>query len=237
MQIKVSHKDGRAVTLDGAQYGWLLSGVKFKADQIETAMVTVTREGEEPIELTLPTGMVDMMLEGIGAGMTAPAAAPEGMEEEMVEQVESVDMDGEDREDGAQLDARTRAFIAQQVDSLYRQRRTAERNADSRDAEVRRHAATLKVDAKESRPWHAIALDAIAKASPELADSTKVLAAQAAKGDATATGRLLERLEIAATGKLPHGDMLEGTKIHHTQPKADNRAPWELGVKNAKEIK
>lgn len=229
MKITVSHKDGRTVTLDGAAFGWLRPGA-VKCDAIETAQVTVTREGEEPIELMLPVGMVEMMLAGIGAEGAAPAA-PAGMEEE--EMVEVVDAD----EDEPKMDANTRAYIDSQISKRYAALRAKERQADARYAEVSKHASALKVDSVDGRSWTQIALDGIAKHDPTRTDAAKALVSKVLKGDAVAEGMLRQMLADAARTVDIHGDMAPGKKIKKkadTSSAAPARAPWELGQSNQK---
>ena len=229
MKITVSHKDGRTVTLDGAAFGWLRPGV-VKSDAIETAQVTVTREGEEPIELMLPVGMVEMMLAGIGAEGAAPAA-PAGMEEE--EMVEVVDAD----EDEPKMDAHTRTYIDSQISKLFAIQRCKERQSDARFAEVSKHASALKVDAVDGRSWTQIALDGIAKHDPTRVDEAKSLVFRVIKGDAVAEGMLRQMLADAARTVDSHGGMAPGKKIEKktdTRSAAPARGPWERGESNKK---
>lgn len=219
-KIKVSHKDGRTVSLDGGPFGWL-TGFKLDAghaDQIETGRVVVEIEGQEPSELVLPVSMIEMLLEGIGAG--GPSAAPPAMEEtEEVEQVEAVDADDDEpREDGLRLTPKMRAYI----DSRIQGRLAAASRTDARDSEVRRHAAALQIDGA-GQDWITTAVSAICKANPLLAEKAKRLA-RTAKTDAVSEGRLRELLETCADAAASASKMVPGA-----QPRADKTdavEPW-----------
>jgi len=155
-------------------------------DQIETGTITVTIEGEEPSELVLPVSMIEMLLEGIGAG---PAAAPmeaEPMAAEL-EQVEAVDAD----DDPAKLDAKTvRKMIADALGAEAAKRT----KADARTAQVHADAATILPPGYDySVPWTQVALDAIALRQPALEVRARKLAADAMT-DPVAEGRLRELL-------------------------------------------
>jgi hypothetical protein len=235
MQAKITHNDGRSVQVDAKMLAWLLGASKVQADAIETATLTVEREGEEPTVLMLPVAMVEMMLEGVGAA-PAPAAEPEGMEMSEQEMAEAVDADdGDDAQRGDSLEKRIAAIVDQRLrkhDSVQR----ARAHADARAAEVSRHAARLQIDATEGKHWTQTALDAICKAAPSLEADTRKLAARAAKGDSVAEGMLRERLMSLAVRADSGGSMTPGKRIVHKRAaKGDGRAPWNKGQKNTKE--
>lgn len=242
MKITVKRKDGTAVELDGARFGWVrlvsldAKAVKAnkaqpKADQIETAEVTIVMEGEEPKTLVLPMSMVEMMLEGIGGATAAPATAPEGMEEEVA--LEAQDADEDPKMDGKiTMDA-----IERMMDRKIDRKIGAQRQIDARDSEVQAHARKLKIDATDGRHWTQIALDAIAKADKDDATRAKKLAELARKGDAVAEGALREKLRSLAADAHEPGQttIVNGKHVSPQEPKRDAKAPWNNGVKNKPE--
>jgi hypothetical protein len=230
MKAKITHKDGRSVTVDAATIAVLRAGAGVKLDQIETAMLTVEIEGEEPLVLTLPRSMVEMMLESVGAAAPVEAAAPAGMEEpELAEQAEAQDAeDDEEKADSITAAVRREVQRAMAKRDAVDQRRA---RVDARAAEVSRHAAALKIDANDSRPWHVVAVDGIAKVSPERTSEARKLAKDAAAGDLVAEGRLRQLLADAASGALTGSTMAEGSKSSNSS-KVDSRSPWERGIPN-----
>ena len=228
-KIKVSHKDGRTVELDAANLGWLksakLDAKTSKGDQIETATVTVTMEGEEPIELMLPKGMVEMMLESVGAGPAAAApAAPEGMAEETSEETIAV-------ESADSLDAKVRAYLDAKLDAAIKRNDAAAAKSEARRLEVTRHAAKLNVDAAAaSGGWAQLAADAIAKARPDLADKARKWAADAARSP-VAEGQLRATLELLADAST--STQADSSFVRTPPPaKADGVEPWNNGTPN-----
>jgi len=184
------------------------------ADQIAVGRVLVEIEGEEPVDLMLPVAMIEMLLEGIGAG---PAAAPPA-EEPMAEEValEAADAGDEDEK----LDAKTvRKMIADALGS-----RDRKLHADAaRRASVNADAATiLPAGYDYSVHWTQVALDAIAKVSPALESQAKALATKVVSGDSVAEGML--RQMLADRRKTP-----EPVSGGLAKPKTDSdtqEAPW-----------
>jgi len=194
------------------------------SDQIETGKVTIEIEGEETSELVLPTSMIEMLLEGIGASSApaAPAAEPEPMDEP---QVESMDADDE------KLDAKIRQ-VATRIASDMLDKRERKIAADSaRRSSVNADAATILPPGYDySVGWTAVALDAIAKVDPDATARAKELAAKALRGDAVAEGMLRQMLAERRVARAP-GVKLGAVKDDASEP------PWQSPTMPASEVK
>jgi len=189
------------------------------ADQIAVGRVLVEIEGEEPVDLVLPTSMIEMLLEGIGAGPVA-AAPVEPLEEEVM-------AEARDADDAGKMDSKA---ITDLVDRRVRHQLDAHDRKVSQDAARR---ASVNADASTllpagydfAVPWTQVALDAIVRAAPELEPSAKGLAARAAKGDAVAEGMLRQMLaerRVSATGDLK---IVESKKDSNPDPWASDTMP------------
>jgi hypothetical protein len=176
-----------------------------RSDQIETGTLTVEIEGQEPDVLVLPLAMIEALLEGVGAG---PAAAPAEVAEPMEvegEQLEAADADDEETDKAdAKLDARIARIVAAKLDAHEVKRK----KADARDATVHADAATILPPIYDySVPWTQVAIDAIAKVSPELEARARKLGADA-KTDPEAAGMLRQMLAERRQDSAPTGSRL-----------------------------
>ena len=195
----------RTVTLDALTHLRALT----HGDQVETGRVTVEIEGEEASELVLPVSMIEMLLEGIGAPMAAPA--PEVAEVSEIEEMAAADAGPDD----GKLDAKIARVVAQVLDA----RESTRRRADARAASIRSDAATILPPAYDYTVSDTqVCLDAIAKADPEAMQTAKALKSKADAGDAEALGMLRQML-----AERRRSDTSSSTTTIVT--KADDNAP------------
>lgn len=184
------------ITVDGKRYSMPearargLAPLKMdaaNADQIAVGRVLVEIEGEDPVDLTLPVAMIEMLLEGIGAGPTTAPAEPAA---ELAEEEIAIDADDEN------LDAKIQRMVADAVSKSDAKRVAADALRTTVNADA---ARILPPGYDYTVHWTQTALDAIAKAKPDDEARAKGFAAKAQNGDAVATGRLLEQLSQCAS--------------------------------------
>ena len=182
------------------------------ADQIAVGRVLVEIEGEEPVDLMLPVAMIEMLLEGIGAGPVA-AAPPEPAPEDEVG-LESV---GDAEDEDEKMDAKLDAKIKRAVDRAVGKSDAKRTQFDALRTTVNADASPLLAPGYDySVNWTQVAVDAIAMGKPELETRAKEFARKAVNGDATASGRLQELLSQCSRDRVGGLNLTPGTT-----PKAD----------------
>lgn len=204
----------RALALDVRQ-----KGDGANADQIAVGRVLVEIEGEEPVDLMLPVAMIEMLLEGIGAGpSTAPVEPPTEPDPAAADPA----AEATDADDDEKMDAKAvKKIVAAAIKASNITRDAATSAMEARRASVNADAMRVLPPGYEyGVHWTQVALDAIAKAQPDGEARAKTLAVKARNGDAVAEGRLREMLSqcVATT--------LATTPPSAPAKKTDADEPW-----------
>ena len=191
------------------------------SDAIAVGRVLVEIEGEEPVDLVLPVSMIEMLLEGIGATSTPPAA-------EVPLEGEEVAMEGPAAQDAAPV-AMDAAAIARIVDARVRVQLDARDKADSRRASVHSDAVTALAHGYnfDGSTWHQWALDGITRKAPDREAEARKHHDAAKAGDLEAAGQLRQMLRDVArvagdAGKL---QLVQGDDKVQTAPWASPVMP------------
>jgi hypothetical protein len=191
------------------------------SDAIAVGRVLVEIEGEEPVDLVLPVSMIEMLLEGIGATSTPPAA-------EVPLEGEEVAMEGPAAQDAAPV-AMDAAAIARIVDARVRVQLDARDKADSRRASVRADAVNVLAPGYnfDGSTWHQWALDGIARKAPDREAEARKHHDAAKAGDAEAAGQLRQMLRDVArvTGDAGKLQLVQGDDKVQTAPWASPVMP------------